>query len=135
VYASGTGLAARAASALRRRGRTDLAGTLIKEVTGRTVAEAAAAGDPLAAKLMHDAAHALARGIAGVANLLDLDRVVIGGGVAQSGELLFTPLRAELKRRARLSFSRDLEIRQASLGTEAGVVGAAGLVFQQHAHT
>jgi glucokinase len=135
VYASGTGLAARAVSALRKRSLTDLAGTPAGEITGRTVAEAAASGDPLAAKLMLDAAHALARGIAGAANLLDLDRVVIGGGVAQSGELLFAPLRTELKRRARLSFTRDLEIRQASLGTEAGVVGAAGLVFQQHAHT
>jgi glucokinase len=135
VYASGTGLAARAMSALRRRGLTELAGTPTGEVTGRTVAEAAAAGDPLAAKLMLDASQALARGIASAANLLDLDRVVIGGGVAQSGELLFAPLRAELKRRATLSFSRDLEVRQASLGVEAGVVGAAGLVFQQNAHT
>jgi glucokinase len=133
VYASGTGLAARAVSALRRRGRSDLAGTPADEITGRTVAEAAAAGDPLAAKLMLDASLALARGIASAANLLDLDRVVIGGGVAQCGELLFAPLRRELKRRARLSFSRDLEIRPASLGTEAGVVGAAGLVFQRSA--
>lgn len=132
VYASGTGLAARAKAALRRRGLDGLAGTPANEITGRAVAEAAAAGDPLAARLMLDASHALARGIASAANLLDLDRVVIGGGVSQSGELLFAPLRTELKRRATLSFSRDLEVRQASLGTEAGVVGAAGLVFQQH---
>ena len=87
----------------------------------------------VAADFRRSTAAALARGIASAANLLDLDRVVIGGGVAQSGELLFAPLRAELKRRATLSFSRDLEVRQASLGTEAGVVGAAGLVFQRHA--
>jgi glucokinase len=135
VYASGTGIAARAVNALKRRGRTDLMGTPAEEVTGRAVAEAAASGDPLAVRLMHDASLALARGIAGAANLLDLDRVVIGGGVAQSGELLFAPLRRELKRRAKLAFSRDLEVRQAQLGPEAGVVGAAGLVFQQHIHT
>ena len=131
VYASGTGLAARARSALRRGGRSVLADIPAPEVTGRAVAEAAAEGDPLATKLMLDASYALARGIASAANLLDLDRVVIGGGVAQSGALLFDPLRRELGRRARLAFSRDVEVRPAELGTEAGVVGAAGLVFQQ----
>lgn len=134
VYASGTGIAQRARAALRRtKGGAGgaLASVPAAELTGRMVAEAAAAGDPLAAKLMNEAASALARGIASAANLLDLDRVVIGGGVAQSGELLFGPLKHELRRRARLAFSRDVEVRPAELGPGAGVVGAAGLVFQR----
>jgi len=65
--------------------------------------------------------------------LLDLDRVVIGGGLAESGDLLFVPLEQELRRRARLAFSRNVEVYPAALGTEAGVVGAAGLVFQGQA--
>jgi glucokinase len=80
---------------------------------------------------MNDAGHALARAIASAANLLDLDRVVIGGGVAKSGDLLFAPLRRELRRRARLVFTQNMEILPAQLGTEAGAIGAAGLVFQQ----
>jgi glucokinase len=129
VYASGSGLAERARSALRRGARSALA-DVSTHLTARDVAEAAAAGDPLAAKLMRDAALALARAIASATNLLDLDLVVIGGGVAQSGDLLFGPLRKELRRRARLSFSRNVEVRPAALGTEAGVIGAAGLIFQ-----
>jgi glucokinase len=133
VYASGTGLQARARASLKTAASSLLKDIPRSELTGRAVAEAAAAGDALALKLMRDASHALARAIAGAANLLDLDRVVIGGGVAQSGDLLFEPLRQELKKRACLSFSRNVEVRPAALGQEAGVVGAAGLVYQQNA--
>ena len=130
VYASGTGLAARARTALRRGVPSALAARPPQEVTARTIAALAAEGDPLAARLIRDAAHALARAIAGATNLLDLDRVVIGGGVAGAGDLLFDPLRAELRRRARLAFSRDVEVRPAALGPEAGVVGAAALALR-----
>jgi glucokinase len=57
--------------------------------------------------------------------------VVIGGGVAQAGAALFDPLRAELRRRARLAFARDVRVEPAALGPEAGVVGAAALVLQE----
>src|SRR3954469_4025123 len=130
VYASGTGLAERAIEALALDSGSSLANLPPGEVTGRAIAQAARDGDALALRLMNDAALALARGIAGAANLLDLDRVVIGGGLAQSGDLLFVPLEQELRKRARLAFSRNVEVYPAALGTEAGVVGAAGLVFQ-----
>lgn len=130
VYASGTGLAARAREALEQGIASSLAALPLEQVTGRAIAEAAVAGDVLALNLMRDAGISLGIGIASVANLLDLDRVVIGGGVSQSGDLLFVPLQEELRRRATLSFSRNVEVRRASLGQEAGVVGAAALVFQ-----
>lgn len=129
MYASGTGLAARARDALRHGTASALADLASDEVTGESIVAAAAGGDALAMRLIRDAAYALARGIASAANLLDLDRVVIGGGVAQAGDLLFGPLREELRRRACLAFSRDLDVRQAALGREAGVVGAASLAF------
>jgi glucokinase len=53
--------------------------------------------------------------------------------VAEAGDLLFDPLRAELRRRARLAFSRQIEVRPAALGPEAGVVGAAALALQAQA--
>jgi glucokinase len=130
VYASGTGLAARAKEALEQGIPSSLVSLPVERVTGQAVAEAAVEGDPLALDLMLGAAQALGMGIASVANLLDLDRVVIGGGVAQSGDLLFKPLREELRRRATLAFSRDVEVHPATLGQKAGVIGAAALVFQ-----
>jgi glucokinase len=79
---------------------------------------------------MRQAALSLGIALAGITNVLDLDRVIIGGGVAQSGNLLFEPLREELRRRATLAFSRNVQVYPAALGPEAGVVGAAALVFQ-----
>ncbi|MDQ5822683.1 MAG: ROK family protein [Chloroflexota bacterium] len=130
VYASGTGLAARAREALEQGIPSSLAALPIEQVTGEAVAQAAAQGDALGVDLMQSAAQALGMGIASAANLLDLDRVVIGGGVSQSGDLLFKPLQEELRRRATLAFSRHVEVRRAKLGQEAGVIGSAGLVFQ-----
>jgi glucokinase len=128
-YASGTGIAARAVVALDHGALSALADRPRAEVTAQAVAAAAQAGDALAARLMQEAAQALARAIAGAAAVLDLDRVVIGGGVAQAGPLLFDPLRRELRRRARLAFLAGLEVRPAALGQEAGVIGAAALAF------
>ncbi|MGF1432464.1 ROK family protein, partial [Kitasatospora sp. LaBMicrA B282] len=89
------------------------------------VAAAARAGDPLALAAFARAGQALAAGIAAAATLVELDVVVIGGGVAQAGELLFGPLRERLGEYATLSYVRGLQVRQAELATGAGLVGAA----------
>jgi glucokinase len=80
---------------------------------------------------MRDAGVALARGIAAAANVLDLDRVVIGGGVSRAGDVLFDPLRAALPRWTRLDFLHDLEVVRADRSEEAGVLGAAALAADQ----
>ena len=131
VYASGTGMAARARDALAAGAAGALAALPPDQVTARAIAAAAAEGDALGATLLRQAGRALGRGIASAVSLLDLDRVVVGGGVAQAGAALFDPLRAELALRARLAFSRGVEVHPAALGAEAGVVGAAALIFQQ----
>jgi glucokinase len=93
-----------------------------------TLGRAAEAGDPLALKAFHRGATALAAMIASVGAVCDLDLVVIGGGVAKSGPILFDPLRAALAGYARLSFIRDLQVVPAALGGDAGLIGAAALV-------
>ncbi|OJZ69786.1 sugar kinase [Mycobacterium paraffinicum] len=93
----------------------------------RDLAAAAAAGDPLAGRAFHRGATALAAMIASVGAVCDLDLVVIGGGVANSGGLLFDPLRETLAEYARLDFLAGLRVVRAELGGEAGLVGAARL--------
>jgi glucokinase len=66
--------------------------------------------------------------IASVGAVCDLDLVVIGGGVAKSGALLFDPMREALVRQTGLSFLRDLSVVPAALGGDAGLIGAAALV-------
>jgi glucokinase len=130
AYASGTGLVRRAKSGIRGGVQTSLTFLSNDELSGKAIALAASSGDTFALKLMEDAGTALASGIVNVANLLDLDCVVLGGGIVQSGEMLFSPLLREYQSRAKLQFTRNVEIRTAALGYEAGVVGAAALCLQ-----
>lgn len=76
---------------------------------------------------------ALGMAIASAVNLLELERVVVGGGLAVgAGDLLLEPCRAAFARRARMGFSRFCEIVPARLGGDAGLVGAAALVLVPH---
>ncbi|QZH57709.1 ROK family protein [Mycolicibacterium farcinogenes] len=88
---------------------------------------AANQGDELALKAFERGARAVAAMIASVGAVCDLDLVVIGGGVAKSGALLFDPLRAALTDYAGLGFLRGLRVVPAELGGDAGLVGAAAL--------
>ncbi len=92
------------------------------------LAAAALAGDEIPQAAFERAGQAVGMAIAGAAAVCDLDVAVIGGGVAQAGELLFAPVRRALKTYAGLSYLAGLEVRAAELGGEAGLVGAAALV-------
>ena len=92
------------------------------------LAEAAADGDAVAVRAFRRGAIALAAMIASVAAVCDLDLVVVGGGVAKSGRTLFDPLHEALAGYARLEFIRGLRVVPASLGGDAGLIGAAALV-------
>lgn len=93
----------------------------------KVLGEAAAHGDGLAIKAFQRGARAVAATIASVGAVCDLDLVVIGGGVAKSGALLFDPLRAALADYTGLEFLRGLRVVPAELGGDAGLVGAAAL--------
>ncbi|WP_049580699.1 ROK family protein [Streptomyces sp. SBT349] len=95
------------------------------DTTAAGVARAAAEGHPVALEAFDRSARALAAGIAATATLVEIETVVIGGGVSQSGEVLFAPLRRALGEYATLPFVRNLEVVPAQLGTDAGLVGAA----------
>ncbi|MEW2549121.1 ROK family protein [Streptomyces sp. NPDC047002] len=95
------------------------------DATAAAVAAAAAGGDPVATAAFERAAQALAAGIAATATLVEIDIVVIGGGVGRAGEVLFGPLRRRLRAYATLSFVQGIEVVPATTGTDAGLVGAA----------
>jgi glucokinase len=93
----------------------------------KELADAANAGDPVALAAFRRGATAVASMIASVGAVCDLDRVVIGGGVAKSGALLFDPVREVLAVHAGLDFLHDLQVVAAELAN-AGLIGAAALV-------
>lgn len=105
------------------------------DATAAGVAAAARAGDPVAQASFARAAQALAASIAATATLVEVDIAVIGGGVAKSGDLLFTPLRAALRDYATLSFVQNLTVVPAQMGTDAGLVGAAAGALRRAGQT
>ncbi|MEV0421450.1 ROK family protein [Streptosporangium canum] len=97
--------------------------------SGRQLALDAAAGDRIALAAMSRAGRALGLAIASATNLCDLDVVTIGGGLSQAGPLLFDPLEATLRDHTRMEFARRVQVVPASLGQDAGLVGAAALIL------
>jgi glucokinase len=95
---------------------------------GSMVTDVALAGDPAAIGLFAELGRWLGEGIASVANVLDPAVVVIGGGVADAGDLLLQPAREAFETHLSGGDHRPhLEIRAAQLGNDAGIIGAADL--------
>ncbi len=98
------------------------------EADAKELADAAMAGDAVALNAFRRGAAAVAAMIASVGAVCDLDLVVIGGGVAKSGPLLFDPLQEALAHYVGLEFIAGLRVVPAELGGDAGLVGAAALL-------
>jgi glucokinase len=98
-----------------------------QRLTSRVWVKALEAGDPLATRLLDEAIQAVGLGVASAVNLLDLDTVVLGGGMA---EKLGSGLVTRIEDTARvhiLSGSSERRFALAELGGAAGLVGAASL--------
>jgi glucokinase len=104
------------------------AGAIAAQAGRPTVADAAAAaraGDATALAAFAQAGTYVGRALAGAVVLLWPERIVVGGGVADAGELLLGPVRAELRRRACVAPVDAIAVVPAELGPAAGAVGAA----------
>lgn len=85
-------------------------------------------GNKKALGIWTDVAKKLATALTGVVNLLNPDIIVIGGGVSKAGQLILGPLRKEIQSRAMKDQARHVKIVRASLGNDAGIIGASLLV-------
>ena len=92
------------------------------------VADAVRAGDADAVRVWQDAVDALATAITTAITLLAPEVIAIGGGLAESGETLLEPLRAALD--GRTTFQRTPRLVRATLGDNAGCIGAALLAWR-----
>ena len=112
-------------------GRAVPAGGRAVPADGRALAADARAGDPVALAAYERAGTMLGRGIASAVAAFDVTAVVVGGGFAASGDLLFGPLRRAFDAYAGLEFVRAVTIVPAALGAETGLLGAAALVLEE----
>jgi glucokinase len=97
------------------------------EADAADCAKAVASGDPNAVRVWQDAVDALADGLVTALTLLDPRTLIIGGGLAEAGETLFTPLRDAVRRR--VTFQKLPQIVPAALGDTAGCLGAGLLAW------
>ncbi|MFG2791590.1 ROK family protein [Streptomyces sp. NPDC048419] len=103
------------------------------EADAADCAKAVASGDPNAVRVWQDAVDALADGLVTALTLLDPRTLIIGGGLAEAGETLFTPLRDAV--RQRVTFQKLPSIVPAALGDTAGCLGAGLLAWDLLATT
>jgi len=106
----------------------EASGTAIAKATGRPPAEA----DD---EVRRRTGRLVGRGVATVANLLDLDLVLVAGSVALGyGEPFFSAAQEEIDERCRIEFSRDTVIRPGGLGADGPLVGAAAVAWRALGH-
>jgi glucokinase len=111
-----------------------LAGMAPDSVDGPIVTEAAAKGDPVAIGVLSEVGRRLGEGIAGLVNILDPELVVIGGGAVEAGDLLLQPARRAYAEAVEgHEYRPPVPIVPATMGNDAGAVGAADLAFLERA--
>lgn len=97
-----------------------------KEIDGLAVTEAALAGDETAIGVFDLIGGRLGVACASFANIFEPEAIVVGGGVIKAGDLLLDPARKEVRARA-LNPMNKTPILEATLGNDAGMIGAAAL--------
>ena len=94
------------------------------------LAHAASEGDPIAKQLWEDLGDEIGAALANVVWVLNPDAIVIGGGVAKAGEVLFDPIRRSVCSRTPKVFHEFLKIVPATLENDAGIIGNAALALE-----
>lgn len=102
-----------------------------REITGALVTELAHDGDPYARDAIAEVGRKLGIGLVSLVNLLNPERIVIGGGAIAAGELLLGPARTALLEQGLPSMRELAQIVPARFGADAGVLGAATLAFEE----
>jgi glucokinase len=134
--ASGTALGREARAAAEGSPDSALGKALAegKEIDGRVTTEAALAGDETAIEIFELIGGRLGVACASLANIFQPDAIVVGGGVIAAGDLLLEPARKEIRERA-LDPMNKTPILEATLGNDAGMIGAAALARTELANT
>lgn len=134
VMAAAPAIARRAVKAIKEGEKTlitELVNSDLDQISAAMVAEAANKGDKLARGIIEKTGEYLGTGIANVINLFNPQMVIIGGGVAQAGNLIFNPLKKTMKKRAFPVPAKVVKIVASSLGRDCTVIGAATLVLRE----
>ncbi len=134
AYSSGTGIINRIIDAMKKGKKTALLSMIkngINEITPEKIFLAAKKGDPLSLELVEDAGRYLGIAISDFANLLNIKTIILYGGLVSSFGLFAKKMKEEIINRTIPSFSKEVRVLKAGLKSDAGIIGAAGVVFQK----
>jgi glucokinase-like ROK family protein len=134
ALASGRGIAISAQQSLSN-GRTsllrDMCHNNLDSITAEMVAHAAQQGDDLANEVFLQAMEYLGIGIAGLINLFNPQGVVIGGGVAQAGDIFFNNIKHHVAKRVMYKHAQQTKILPVTMGMRSAVMGAISLILNE----
>jgi len=111
-------------------GRDSLLSKIVwEQIMPKDISEAAEKGDEVALEVLRDTGYYLGVAMASVVNLLNLEKIVVGGGVARAGDLIMKPARVSLDQYVLEVSGKTVQVVEAKLGSSAGLIGAAQLAM------
>jgi glucokinase len=128
-YSSGTALVKRVQEKMDSGQKSDYLDSLKGCFTSKEIAQAAFAGDVLAKEAFEEIGHYLGIGLTNLIHILNPEIVIFGGGVMNAAELLLPTVERIVHERCIPRMSQQVTIVKSALGSEAGIKGAAGLIF------
>ncbi len=130
AYASATGIIREAVSRLAVNKQNMLFERIegrIDEVEAKDIFDCAKAGDEFSLEIVEYASKYLAMGIGNLLNIINPERIILSGGVALAGDILLDKVSEKLKNYAMPVTLKGMEIRQGTLGNDAGIKGSIAL--------
>jgi len=116
-------------SAIERQANELIANKEDEWITAKDTADLAGGGNHVAGEIFNETGRYLGRGLSMLANSLNPERIIIGGGISLAGELLLNPVKKEFNENTMDVLRKNIEIYLSPLGQDAGVLGAIAMAL------
>ncbi|MDD5454100.1 MAG: ROK family protein [Candidatus Ratteibacteria bacterium] len=105
----------------------EIIGGNLAKITPKTISEAYHRGDKLAEEIWLEVGNYLGVFFSGLVNLLNPQVIIIGGGIAQAGDIIFSTIKKTINERSFPLLAKDVKVVPAKLGKDAGIISCASL--------
>ncbi|MFZ3386267.1 MAG: ROK family protein, partial [Candidatus Hydromicrobium sp.] len=110
---------------------TDLVKNKLEDITCKLVYDTARKGDSLCKLVVEETGRYLGIGIANIVNIINPEMIILGGGMAKAGDLIFEPVRKYAREHSFTAAMEGVKIVPAALGVNAGAMGAVAFVLKK----
>ena len=112
------------------KSKKSLLGSAIDSWDTKTILSAAEEGDKVAIKTFRKIGVYLGEALVSTVRLFDIKTIIVGGGISQSYDYVYHPMKKVLMKNLTPYYTSELDIKKATLGNNAGILGAAALCFK-----